>query len=242
MIRLLLILLKNTVVLRLNNVNKYKRIVSEFKLIVLKYKLSPEQLRHSFKLLREDTGLVVRKREKKLPKFLTPAETYHFLSVAQSLTPRHRLLCEFLIQTGLRISELQKLDLRDIDQSNNTLKVVEGKGSKDRFVPIGNSLIQQVNLFVGGRKQGQIFLNSTHKSLSTRRLQQMFQEVAITAGLGVLNPHIARHTYACILINKGFNLEDLQLFMGHSSKITTEIYAKLAFTPDQKNKYLTLFP
>jgi len=73
------------VVLRLNDVNKYKRIVSEFKLIVLKYKLSPEQLRHSFKLLREDTGLIIRKREKKLPKFLTPAETYHFFECCSKL-------------------------------------------------------------------------------------------------------------------------------------------------------------
>lgn len=226
----------------MNEETRYKKIVVELRAVVDKYKLSPEQLRHAFKLLREDTGLVVRKREKKLPKFLSPAETYHFLETAQSLSPRHRLLCEFLIQTGLRISELQKLDLREIDQSNNQLKVIEGKGGKDRYVPIGNSLIQQVNLFVAGRNYGQIFLNSKHKALSTRRLQQMFQEVAVKAGLGILNPHVARHTYACILINKGLSLEDVQLFMGHSRKVTTEIYAKLTFSPEQKQKYLALFP
>jgi integrase len=69
----------------------------------------------------------------------------------------------------------------------------------------------------------------------------MYCEVSEKVGFGKRHPHTARHTYACLLITKGFKLEDIQLYMGHSSRVTTEIYVKLAFTLKQKEKYLQLF-
>jgi len=216
--------------------------IAELRAVVDKFKPSPTELRYAFKKVRKDTGLYVEKREKKLPRYLTPAEVYAFLEIAQGISPAHRLLAEILFQTGLRISELQALDLRDIKRDGNVLLVRHGKGGKDRMVPIGNNLLHKIELFAQGRTTGRIFVKKDFKPVSIRTLQYWFQTVGERAGMGVMNPHVARHTYACLLINKGVRLEDVQLYMGHSHKITTEIYARLTFTPEQKEKYLSLFP
>lgn len=219
-----------------------KAFVVELKGVVDRWKPSPRELRFAFKQVRKETGLYIELREKKLPRYLTPAEVYGFLEVAQGVSPAHRLLGEILFQTGLRISELQSMDIRDLKHDGNVLLVRSGKGGKDRMVPIGNNLLHKISLYTQERSAGRIFLKSDHTPLSVRALQHWFQTIGVKAGLGVMNPHVARHTYACLLINKGIPLEQVQLYMGHSSRITTEIYAKLTFTPEQKMKYLSLFP
>lgn len=216
---------------------------SEMIKIVTKYQLNPTRLRYVFKKVREETKLVISKISKPLPTYFTPAEAYLLIETARKIGIMYSMLIQLLIQTGLRISEARNLDLRHIQRDNNTLRVVEGKGRKDRIVPIGSRLAEDIFLYCKPRQSGNIFVHrKTLKPLSVRRLQQMVSEVSEKAGLGKSSPHTLRRTYGCILINKGFKLEDIQLFLGHSSRITTEIYAKIAFTPEQKEKYLQLFP
>lgn len=207
---------------------------------IKEYNPSATSLRYIFKQIRKETGLYISRRSKKLPEYFTPPETYMLMKSARELSDKHSLLIQILIQTGLRISELRNLDMRDI--KDNRIMVRAGKGNKDRYVPIGSNLTEIISLYCKPRTRGNIFVKSNEKPLTIRRLQQMVNEASKKAGLGKCHPHKLRHTYACILINKGFRLEDLQLFMGHSSRVTTEIYAKLTFTQEQKDKYLQLFP
>ena len=80
---------------------------------------SPEQLRYSFKRVREITGIRRPVRPQRLPKFYTPAEVYALLEGAAKCSPKHHLLVEGLMQTGLRISEFHKLDLWDLDHDQH---------------------------------------------------------------------------------------------------------------------------
>jgi integrase/recombinase XerD len=205
--------------------------------VVQKYGPSPEQLRYSFKRVREITGIKRPVRLAPLPKFYTPAEVYTLTEGASRVSTKHRLLVDCLIQTGLRISEFHKLDLRDLDPSGHQLLVHGGKGGKDRIVPLSSSLHQNIRLYTGDRRAGPIF-----ERVSVRMLQRWFDQAVSAAGLEKKGgPHVARHTFATILRAKGFSLEEIQMMMGHSSRITTEIYAKLTFTPETPDRYLQLF-
>lgn len=192
-----------------------------------------------FKRVREVTGIRHPVRPARLPKFYTPAEVYMLIEAegAARVSPKHRLLVENLPQTGLRISEFHKLDIRDMDPDNHQLLVKAGKGGKDRIVPLSGSLYQQNRLYLGERKAGPIFENFT-----VRTLQRWYDEAIRTAGIEKKGgPHTARHTFATILRANGFTLDEIQLILGHRSRVTTEIYAKLTFTPETRDKYLQLY-
>jgi integrase/recombinase XerD len=214
-----------------------RRLIDDLLPVVNKHQPTPEQLRYAFKRIRELTGIRRPTRPHRLPKFYTPAEVYALLEGAARVSPRHRLLVESLMQTGLRISELHKTDLRDLDLDQHQCLVRNGKGGKDRIVPLSGSLYQQIRLFVGDRRAGPIF-----EDVSVRTLQRWYDQAISAAGIEKKGgPHTARHTFATILRAKGFSLEDIQLMMGHSSRITTEVYAKLTFTPEIRDRYLQLF-
>jgi integrase/recombinase XerD len=204
---------------------------------VQEQKPSPEELRYAFKHVREITGIRRPMRPQRLPKYYTPAEVYALIEGAGKVSPKHRLLVECLIQTGLRISEFQQLDLRDLYPDQHQLLVRHGKGGRERYVPLSGSLFQQIRLFASDRRAGPIF-----DGVSVRTLQRWYDDAIDAAGVAKKGgPHTARHTFATILRAKGFSLEDIQLMMGHSSRITTEVYAKLTFTPEVRDRYLQLF-
>lgn len=214
-----------------------RRLIGDLVPVVRRHNPSPEQLRYSFKRVREVTGIRRPVRPARLPKFYSPGEVYALLEGAGRVSGKHRLLVEILIQTGLRISELHHLDMRDLDPDAHQLLVRQGKGGKDRIVPLSGSLYQQIRLYAGERRAGPIF-----ERVTVRSLQRWYDQAITSAGVEKKGgPHTARHTFATILRAKGFSLEDIQLILGHSSRLTTEIYAKLTFTPDVRDRYLQLF-
>ena len=123
-----------------------RRLIGELLPIVVKHQPSPEQLRYVFKQLREQTGIKRPSRPQALPKFYSPAEIYALLEGAAKCSPKHRLLVDMLLQSGLRISEFHKLDLRDLYPDQHQLAVLGGKGGKDRMIPLGGTLYQQIRL------------------------------------------------------------------------------------------------
>jgi integrase/recombinase XerD len=162
---------------------------------------------------------------------------YALLEGANRVSPKHRLLVEALMNTGLRISEFRRLDLRDLDPDAHQFLVRQGKGGKDRIVPLSGTLYQQIRLYAGNRRAGPIF-----ERVTVRTLQRWYDQAIHAAGIEKKGaPHTARHTFATILRAKGFSLEDIQLMMGHSSRVSTEVYAKLTFTPDVRDRHLQLF-
>ena len=214
-----------------------QRFIAELIAVVELHKPSPEDLRYVFKMVRERTGIRRPVRPAALPKFYSPAEVYALLEGAGKVSAKHRLLVECLVTTGLRISEFQQLDLRDLDPDAHQLLVRHGKGNKERIVPLSGTLHQDIRLYAKDRRAGPIFENVT-----VRTLQRWYDQAIKSAGIEKKGgPHTARHTFATILRAKGFSLEEIQAILGHSSRITTEIYAKMTLTPDTRDRHLQLF-
>ncbi len=204
-----------------------KQCITEVCEVKTKHGITPEQNRYVDKEARNTLKLVIGKQSKRLPDFLTPPEIYKFLETAGK-SPQKRLIAEMLIFTGLRISELNNLDIRDVQFDNNQVKVREGKGGKDRYVPITNSLLHKLRLYIGNRDKGYIFVNNKGTQYCKRMLQHMMEQVIIECNFAKqLSTHSLRHTFACLCLAKGIRIEDIKLLMGHSSIKTTEIYAKL---------------
>lgn len=222
-----------------NEKKKMTVLIDEVVALKTQWNLTPEQNRYIDRQVRNKLGLVVEHRPKKLPVYLTPAEIGTFLRTAQKISPKHRLLCEMLIFTGIRINELRHIDMRDF-QDNNQLFIKYGKGGKERFVPITDSLYHKVQLYVDGRRLGVLFMNRRHQRYTVRMLQYMVGHVIKKAGIEKkLSTHSLRHTFACLCLAKGMFLEEVQVLMGHSSIKTTEIYARLELSTI-KEKYLEL--
>lgn len=218
---------------------KLQKIVEKIKPIINEASISPEQFRYISKRVREDCKLQLPKVPKRLPDYLNPAEVYRLLEVSKR-NPFDYLLIEFLIYTGLRIGEATKLQIQHIDYDNNQLKVVQGKGSKDRYVPISPNLQSKLKLYFNNRKAGYVFVKRNGRGYSTRALQKRVTNKLKECGFTKrLSTHSLRHTFACMCMARGFRLEEIQIMMGHDSRKTTEIYAKLELG-SVKEKYLQL--
>jgi len=209
--------------------------IRELDSIVRKHNPTPAEFRYALKTLREGTGLRRPRWTPPAPRVYTPAEVQALLDGAATCSPKHQLLVRFLLQTGLGISEFHKLDLSDIDADTQQLRVRDGEW--DRTVPLSSTLYGQIRLFAGASRSGPIF-----DGVSVRTLQRRYAKAVAMAGIeNKHGPHIARHTFAIILRAQGVSLEERQRLLGLSSKTMIEVYAKLTFTPDVRDRYLQLF-
>jgi len=201
------------------------------------YNLTPQQNRYVDKRTREVMKFQMPLVPKKLPDHLIPAEIYQLFKVSKDNT---RFLIEFLIMTGLRINEARCLLIQHIDLNNNQLKVVSGKGGKDRYVPLSENMIHKIKMFTNKRQSGYLFAKSNNTQYTKRALQKKVEKAIKLSGFTKkLSTHSLRHTFACLCLSRGMRLEDIQLLMGHSRIETTQIYAKLELG-DIKEKYLQL--
>lgn len=220
--------------------NKSKeKIVEELSTIIIKNRLTPTEFRHIAKRIREDNNLQIPKVPKKLPDFMNSAEIYRLLEVSRN-NPFDNLLLEFMIFTGLRISETRNLLIGNIDYYGNQLKVINGKGNKDRFVPLSMNLQSKIKLFLRERKRGYVFARSDEKKYTRRALRyRITKQITKCKFEKRIHTHSLRHTFACLCLARGMRLEDIKLLMGHDNIKTTEIYAKLEIG-SIKDKFLQL--
>ena len=222
----------------MENKTKLQNHIKELQLLVKRWMITPQQLRYVFKQVREREGMQIPKRAKKLPDYLNPAEIWQLLHSCKD--PFTEVLIEFLIFTGLRISEARNLLISDIDFENNQLKVVEGKGKKDRYVPLTTNVASKIKLLINGRKSGWVFCKKNEKSYTVRTFQTKISNQFEVVGFDKnLHTHSLRHTFACLCLSKGLKIQDVQLLMGHSSVKTTEIYGRLELG-SIKNEFLQL--
>jgi integrase/recombinase XerD len=184
------------------------------------------------------TGVPTPKREKKVPVVLTHAQVKAILG--QVRTVRHRACLSLIYACGLRLGEACRITVSDIDRVRGLLLVRGGKGGKDRYVPLPESMLplleecwrshrNKVWLFPlvgrGGRgRLGQI--TDRHVPLSTvqQAFRKAYRESGITKKVSV---HSLRHGYATHLLEAGVSLRQIQEWLGHSSPSTTSIYAHL---------------
>ena len=175
----------------------------------------------------------------KLPEVLTVEEIDRIIATvdrSKAEGQRNRAILETLYSCGLRVSELVNLKLSDLYFDEGFIKV-EGKGNKQRLVPISPKAINEIKLYFTDRNQ--IEVKSGHedfvfislrrgKRLSRIMIFHMIQELAPQAGITKnISPHTFRHSFATHLLEGGANLRAIQCMLGHESIATTEIYTHI---------------
>lgn len=176
------------------------------------------------------------KRRRKLPRVLNEEQAATLMSEGDS-TPaktmaRDQALFEVLYGCGLRASEAAGLDWQDISWAAKELLVRQGKGSKQRLVPMIDRVMVSLRALQGeGVAAGAVFRNVSGTRLSTRSIQKIIVARAQLLGLPPnTTPHTLRHSFATHLLSNGANLRAIQELLGHASLSTTQRYTHL----DQK--------
>lgn len=184
------------------------------------------------------------KTPKRLPRTLSKEEVQKLLKQANIISNsskintdfkryqliRNRLIIELLFSTGMRIDEISKLNISDIDISENTI-IIYGKGCKERIVYISsNEVMVLIKYYLSIRVQlssvsKSLLLNNRSKRLSVHSVSNIFGQIVKECKFQKhFTPHCLRHTMATMLIENGADVRSVQEILGHSSISTTEIY------------------
>ncbi len=174
----------------------------------------------------------------KLPTVLALDEIEKLMSVIDLSTKegqRNRAILETLYSCGLRISELTTLKFSDLFFDEGFIKV-QGKGSKQRLVPISHTAINEIEKYLIYRKEinvkkgseDALFLSNRGTAISRIMVFHFIKEYAIQAGIKkTISPHTFRHSFATHLLEGGANIRAIQLMLGHEKITTTEIYTHM---------------
>jgi integrase/recombinase XerD len=173
----------------------------------------------------------------RLPQVMGEAEVAALLAAPDPSTPtgmRDLALLEVLYATGLRVSELVGLTLKQVDLRRGVVRPL-GKGSKERVVPMVAPAVEKVQLYLDqarprllkGRESPYVFINHRGGKLSRQGFWKLLKQYALKAGVKTLSPHTLRHSFATHLLSRGANLRVLQMLLGHADLATTQIYTHL---------------
>lgn len=177
---------------------------------------------------------------RKIPTALTYDEIsrlFNAIDLSHPQGQRNRAILETLYACGLRVSELTQLRRSNLYLDIGFVKVI-GKGNKERIVPIGETAIKHINLYLEGDRRGQrniqrghgdiLFLNRRGAALSRVMVFNIVKMACKDAGIEKnISPHTFRHSFATHLIEGGADLKAVQDMLGHESIITTEIYTHM---------------
>lgn len=169
------------------------------------------------------------KKEKYLPVVLSKDEVKRMIEATDN--PKHKFLIQFLYSTGMRISEVVKVRMGDVDFDRKMVRVRQGKGKKDRYTLLAGSLLETLEkqsklkksddyLFtgVGGKDHWQVM-----------SAQKVIYQAAVKAGINKkVSAHTLRHSFATHLLEEGTDIRYIQSLLGHARLETTQIYTKVA--------------
>jgi integrase/recombinase XerD len=173
-----------------------------------------------------------------LPKFLTEGEVKKLLAQPKTDKPRDlrdKAMLELLYASGLRVSELVNLKLKDVNLSQGYV-LCKGKGGKERITPFGHSAqealkdyIQRARPLLLKREEPSLFLSSRGAPFTRQGFWKMLKGYGMKAGLEKkISPHVLRHSFATHLLERGADLRSVQLMLGHSQITTTQIYTHVS--------------
>lgn len=177
-------------------------------------------------------GLIYPKKKKKLPVFLTERQIEEITTfdLRSFIDYRDKALLDLLFSTGCRISEMEHTKLKDISDDRARIKVL-GKGSKERFVFVGDHARESLIAYLDSRSKSFaetsefLWLNNRGVKLTQRGLFYIVTKRAKNAGYGgEITPHTFRHSFATELLNNGADIKAVQDMLGHSSISTTQVY------------------
>lgn len=188
---------------------------------------------------------------RKLPSILTVEEIDSILNAVEMYKPegqRNKAIIETLYSCGLRVSELINVKISNINFRQGILKV-EGKGNKERLIPLSKNAKQEIKLYMKGYRdyldiqkgyEDVLFLNKRGTSLSRVMVFNIIKHLTERAGIKKsVSPHTFRHSFASHLVTGGADLRAVQDMLGHESILTTEIYTHLDnnYLKETINKY-----
>ncbi len=167
-----------------------------------------------------------------LPKYLSSEQLERILALPDCSTNKgltDRAMLELLYATGLRVSELIKLRVGDLDLNRGVLTCT-GKGSKQRQIPLGRSALHWLELVIeqqdkqrDGKSQAWLFVRQG-KPFTRQYVWQMLKKIGIAEGIDDVSPHYLRHTFATHLLNGGADTRAVQVLLGHANLETTQLY------------------
>jgi integrase/recombinase XerD len=179
--------------------------------------------------------------ERRLPKaILSVAEVEAIMSVPDVTTPmgiRDRAILEVLYSTGVRRAEICALKVHDLDVDRGTIIVRQGKGKKDRMIPIGSRAVMWVEKYVEEVRKllvrepddGTLFLTRFNLPFSPERMAELVRQLIDDANIGRSGScHLFRHTMATLMLEGGADIRFIQAMLGHASILSTEIYTQVA--------------
>ncbi|MGB1748884.1 MAG: site-specific tyrosine recombinase XerD [Dehalococcoidia bacterium] len=188
-----------------------------------------------------------------LPKALSIEEVDELLVAASHVQnaedARDRVMIELMYAAGLRVSELVRMNLRDVDFETNSVRV-SGKGSKDRSVPIYESCSLMILEYIehvrsgnsSNKDESALFLNRRRTRMTRQAFWLRLKRVATKAGISSnITPHVLRHSFATHLLHGGASLRHVQELLGHANIATTQIYTHLT-NEHVKNEYQKAHP
>lgn len=181
------------------------------------------------------------KRNQKLPRFLTEAEMKQLVEYPERvklLGARDTAILETLYSTGIRVGELVRINIGDIDLNKGTIKVT-AKGNRERLVPLGSYALEAVRCYMQEArpmlikgKKGRLealFLNSKGGRLTDRGVRWLVKKYVRQLQLhDRTSPHTFRHSFATHLLDSGADLRSVQELLGHARLSTTQIYTHLS--------------
>ena len=177
------------------------------------------------------------RQDKRLPKCLDIKQIEGLLSAPDATTLlgcRDRAILETIYSAGLRISELVALNVEDLDEFGEALRI-RGKGKKERLAPLGGCAITALRDYIqmraddaGRDPQGALFVNRNGQRLTDRSIRRKLDKYLQAAGISTtVSPHVLRHSFATHMLDAGADLRSVQEMLGHESVSTTQIYTHL---------------
>jgi integrase/recombinase XerC len=193
------------------------------------------------------------KIDRRLPAFVDEESISRLLSLPDTTTregARNAAILELFYSTGMRLSELTGLGLKDINLKTHTVRVL-GKRRKERILPIGNPAAAAIERYLRFRIAGTasaprdtdaLFLNNRGDRLSSRSVYTIVNEhIRSVSDQAQCSPHVLRHSFATHLLDRGADLQAVRELLGHESLSTTQIYAHVT-TDHLKRAYAKAHP
>ena len=162
-----------------------------------------------------------------LPDVLNIDEITAMIKTADNI--KHKLIIMFAYASGLRLGEVVRLKLTDIDRQRMQVRVEQGKGRKDRYTKLSEKILPVLDKYLEEYKPEELIFNGEKgKPYSARSVQEVVKSIAIKAGIAQkVTPKTLRHTFATHSLENGIDLRYIQSMMGHASSKTTEIYTHI---------------
>jgi integrase/recombinase XerC/integrase/recombinase XerD len=193
------------------------------------------------------------KQEKKLPVILTVKQVIQMLDLPLAIQKdkqapgwapeRDAAILELFYSTGMRLSELASLDVRDIDTISECVRVI-GKGRKERLCPIGGPALMAIQRYrqKAAVHDGPLFRSKLGTRITNQAIADVVDKYWKKSGLPIhVTPHKLRHSFATHLLNNGADLRSVQTLLGHASLSTTQIYTHVS-TQRMKEVYESAHP